>query len=120
VSVTKMQVTISAEGDSGATNEFYNWLRLDSDIARSGTVSRQVGSGEGHMGVLELIDVVMSNGIALGSLIVAYASWRQARPKAPPVTFESGGVMITAIDASPETLRRIAEVLRSGDAYPLT
>jgi hypothetical protein len=36
------------------------------------------------VGALDVIDVVLSNGVAVGSLLVAVASWRRSRPR-PPV-----------------------------------
>jgi hypothetical protein len=110
-----MKVTMEMDGDGVAANEFYHWLLRDDDM-RAAEVTRPPGEGHGHMGVLEVVDVVLSNAIALGTLVATYASWRKARPNGPTVTFTVGDVTVSATDASPETLGRIAEVLGASGA----
>lgn len=70
-------------------------------------------TGPGHMGAegLELINVVLSNAIALGSLIMSIVSWRASRPRRPPVRIEMNGVSVVVESDEPETLRAILETL---------
>jgi hypothetical protein len=62
-------------------------------------------------GAVEVINVVLSNSIAVGSLLVAVASWRRSRPRPPSTRIEGHGISITIEDASPETVRRVVQAL---------
>ncbi|MFD0427204.1 hypothetical protein ACFQ60_00900 [Streptomyces zhihengii] len=67
----------------------------------------------GHMGdALEIVNVVLSNTIALSSLLVAAATWRGTRPRPTEVRLERDGVIVTVRDPSPDLLDRI---LNAGD-----
>lgn len=71
---------------------------------------------EGTMGgtTLDLLSFVVSNSIALGSLVTSVASWRASRPApAPPVRIEANGVSITINTDDQEVLRKLAEALQS-------
>ncbi|MFH8570345.1 hypothetical protein [Streptomyces sp. NPDC017993] len=116
-----MQVDIVMEGDSDgralasttSLTSLYRWLVQDPDVAEQADVSlgsEQAGAGE-MGGTLEVINAVVANGIALGSLAIACATWRAARPTAPAVRIERDGVTVTVEDASPETVRRIVDAL---------
>ncbi|MEV8431180.1 hypothetical protein PGH47_00070 [Streptomyces sp. HUAS 31] len=111
-----MQIRISVPADeSGVTvRDLYRWLRLDDDVRRHGEV--QLVPAErvsGTMGAIEVIDLVLGQGIAALNLALAYAAWRSARPGAPPVTVSVDGVSVTVQDGSEESVQRIVSVLRS-------
>src|SRR5690606_38432819 len=90
------------------------WLLREPGL-RGGMAKVTAGgvTGPGHMGAegLELINVVLSNAIALGSLIVSIASWRASRPRRPPVHIETNGVSVVVHTNDPEDLRAIVEAL---------
>lgn len=56
---------------------------------------------------LEVVNVVLANSIALGSLVTAVVAWRGSRARAPQVRLERNGVVVTVQDSSPETVERI-------------
>ncbi len=58
-------------------------------------------------GPLEVVNVVVSNTIALGSLLVAVAAWRGSRSSPPEVRLERDGVTVTVQGASPEVVEQI-------------
>ena len=62
-------------------------------------------------GAFEVINAVVADGIALGGLVVACATWRSSRPAAPAVRIERDGVTITVEDGSPDTVNRIVDAL---------
>ncbi len=63
--------------------------------------------------VLELINVVASNTIALGNLVLSVALWRASRPSPPPsVRIEANGVSVTVNTDDQETLRELTEMLQ--------
>lgn len=121
-----MQVHIVMEGEcddrapasAASLTSLYRWLVQDPDVAQQADVSlesEQAVAGE-MGGAFEVINAVVANGIALGSLAVACATWRAARPTAPAVRIERNGVTVTVEDASPETVRRIVDALREPQA----
>jgi hypothetical protein len=109
------------EGDDEgqALASLHQWLAEDLDVIRGSAVSLEAGeTGPGEMGpVFDMVTVVISNGTALGSLIVAYLSWRDSRPHSPKVSIERDGVVVSLADSSPETVSRVFEAL-SDQAKP--
>ncbi len=107
-----MQVRIRSDGTDDMTlHQLYRWLSNDSELAYEGTVEGRAPSGTGQMGALEVIDVTLTHVTSLGSLVMAYASWRAARRDSSSVTFERDGVSVTVQDASPQTIARIMDAL---------
>jgi len=60
------------------------------------------------------IMAIISNSIALGSLIVAYQSWRDARVQSPKITIEIEDVTVDLTDSSEETVIQIVHQLGEG------
>ncbi|MFI9051142.1 hypothetical protein [Streptomyces sp. NPDC053427] len=114
-----MQVDIVVDGETDGENDgrsltsLYRWLASDPDAGRRATLSLVPGRpGAGDMGgAFDVINAVVANGIALGGLAVACATWRASRPAAPAVRIERDGVTITVEDGSPDTVNRIVEAL---------
>lgn len=111
-----MQVQIRVAEDDGGTTliDLYRWFRQDGDLRRHAEVRlRQPRQTGGSMGTLEVIDLVLNQGIAAANLALAYATWRTGRPASSPVTITVDGVSVTVTDGSEESVRRITELLRS-------
>src|SRR6185295_1181072 len=53
---------------------------------------------------------VVSNGIALGGLLVAVASWRGSRPRPPRVRIRHRDTVVE-LDGSPDEIRRLVDAL---------
>jgi len=109
-----MTITVSAAGDEIALSDFYQWLCEDLEIVRTAELRPRAAKRTGHMGALELVDVVLSNATALGSLALAYVSWRRARPEAPPLTFARNQVSVVVVDGSAAEVQRIVNDLVRG------
>ncbi|MER5984686.1 hypothetical protein [Streptomyces sp. NPDC001787] len=89
------------------------WLNRSDDLRGRAGLAPQGPLSPGDMGAgLDLINVVLSNGIALGSLVTAVATWRATRPGRPAVRVEVNGVTVTVDTDDPETLTRVTEALR--------
>jgi hypothetical protein len=82
-----VELTISADGDEQALEQFYHWLRQDVDVVRSATISTAGTAGTGHMGAVEVICMSIGSLTGLANLGVAWASFLRSRKTAPPVTF---------------------------------
>ncbi|MEU8681202.1 hypothetical protein [Streptomyces sp. NPDC048611] len=108
-------------GEAGAaegTVSLYRWLAAEPELRGQARMSLEAEQAEpGHMGgALDLVNVVLSNGIALGSLITAVATWRESRPRAPQIRLERDGVVVTVQDASPEEIERVLRVWNESGA----
>ncbi|MGW0631138.1 effector-associated constant component EACC1 [Streptomyces sp. NPDC002758] len=111
-----MQVRIIVEAgsaDDQSLTSLYHWLAQDPDVIRqAGLALVPERSGLGEMGgAFDVINAIVSNGIALGNLALACAMWRQSRPSAPAVRIERDGVTVTVEDGSPERVSRVVAAL---------
>jgi hypothetical protein len=98
-----MEVRIAGE----ELDSLYRWLREDRAVARGATVSVSTTPGTGHMGMPDLLTVVLSNATALPALVTALATWRRARGRVQEVTFTVGEISMTVRgDTSEETVRQ--------------
>lgn len=116
-----VEVTVSVgdgvEGVEGAVS-LYRWLVDEPELRGQAGVSLEAEPSEpGQMGGgLELVNVVLSNSIALGSLVTAVATWRGSRPRPPQIRLERDGVVVTLQDGSPEAVEQILRVWSAGES----
>ncbi|MER6206584.1 effector-associated constant component EACC1 [Streptomyces sp. NPDC001642] len=103
-----------AQDDRGTISDLYRWLGQDPEVRRyvTATLDSRPESPTA-MGAVEVINLVLGQGFTALNLALAYASWRNARPAAPPITITVGIESITVQDASEETVRCLAEALQS-------
>ncbi|MEU2339693.1 hypothetical protein ABZ770_40160 [Streptomyces sp. NPDC006654] len=93
-------------------SELHDWLVGDAELRRSTQIHRVTRESAGTMGALDVIEVVLGQGIAAANLALAYASWRSTRPAPPRVSVTLPGGTLTVTDDSPEALERILAALR--------
>lgn len=120
-----MELTIHVSDETGrGAGDLYQWLLRDRDqllgIRLDATPDRADPSGMGLD--VATINALVANAIALGSLIMAIATWRDARRKtAEPepevtITWADGSVTITGDD--PEQLRAITQAVLDAVTTP--
>ncbi|MEW2519005.1 effector-associated constant component EACC1 [Actinacidiphila alni] len=110
--------------DGGAElRELCAWLRADEDGPDEvrllpGGGDGTGADGAGAMGPAEVIDLVLTQGVALANLALVYAGWRQSRAHRPPAagftfTRASDGLSVTVSGeaGSEEAVRRLLAVL---------
>jgi len=113
-----MNIRVTSPDDI-SLHSLYEWLIMDDDVVRATELSMgSTGTRSGAQSPLDVINIVLSNATAIASLVVAYSSWRQARPARPAVTFRVGEVEVTAHDASEETVRRVIAALSAAEQTP--
>ncbi|GAA5615311.1 hypothetical protein CP981_20510 [Streptomyces platensis] len=117
----RVEVTLSFGGgaeDVEGPVSLYRWLVAEPELRGQVRVSLGAEPSEpGHMGGgLDLVNVVVANSIALGSLITAVATWRGSRPRPPQVRLERDGVVVTLHDSSPEAVEQILRVWNESGA----
>ncbi|MEU1401456.1 hypothetical protein ABZ471_03670 [Streptomyces sp. NPDC005728] len=104
-----MEITITCGEGSADASSLHRWLMAERTLRGHAVVSvRPAVQEQGQMGgALDVVNVVLSNGIALGSLITAVLTWRSSRPRPPRLTLERDGSLVTLYDGSPELVERI-------------
>lgn len=115
--MTQMTVAVTAAADNTDLDGFYQWLRDDTDVVRNAEVTcLNDPDGSGHMGALEIVNVVLSNSTALASLALAYASWRRAKgADSGPMKFSRAGTSVVVVTGSHADVQRIVEDLGAGE-----
>ncbi|WP_433825804.1 effector-associated constant component EACC1 [Actinoplanes sp. CA-015351] len=107
-----MKISVVAVEDEQATLGLYRWFRDDETLTGQAVEIREDEEPTGTMGAAEVIEVVLTHGVALANLAIAYATWRDSRDDdTTEVTFTGDGGSITVKDASPETIERIVAAL---------
>ncbi|MFE8948154.1 hypothetical protein [Streptomyces sp. NPDC007856] len=112
-----MQVILSLAGDSAEeeVRSLYDWLLLDRKVRREARLEMGSSSAPvpGQQGAaLDLISLVLGNGISAASLGVSIASWRATRPKEPTITVERvDGSKVTITGASQAEAQHLVEQL---------
>lgn len=111
-----MQLSLTVEGEDATS--LHRWLTRDPDVAGHATVRLGGAPRPGEMsgGALDLVNVVLGNGIALTNLLVAVAAWRATRPRAPRVHVERDGVTVTVTGDDPQTVRALVAALERPEA----
>ncbi|MFE6913470.1 effector-associated constant component EACC1 [Streptomyces rubiginosohelvolus] len=100
----------------GESEALLRWLHQEEELRGRARMSAREADIPGAMGgfSLDILDVVLSNSIALTSLAATVLAWRSSRPApAPSVRFEVNGVAVTVDTDDPETVRSLIETLRS-------
>ncbi|MFF8945845.1 hypothetical protein ACF1A5_26895 [Streptomyces sp. NPDC014864] len=112
-----MQVFIRVVSDGlSDVHDLYRWLSEDPDVRNEAEV--ELAEAEAFpeaLGALELINVVISNATALGSLLVSISTWRSARGREAEVRVERNGVRVSVEGADPEAIQDLLRQL-SGTA----
>ncbi|MFF1419359.1 hypothetical protein [Streptomyces sp. NPDC058280] len=95
-----------------SATSLYRWLMAEPELRGRAEVSvESAQSAEGHMGeALDIVNVVLTHTIALGSLITAVVAWRSSRPRSPQVRLERDGVVVILEDGSAESVEQILNV----------
>jgi hypothetical protein len=109
-----MLIGISVVESGGEENSeltsLFRWLEEDLGPDGQLTLRRRHTPGA-QGGVFDTINALIGEGVGIGGLALSYATWRQARRSPVKISFERDGVSVVVEDASPETLRRIADAL---------
>jgi Effector Associated Constant Component 1 len=91
-----------------AARSLTRWLLMEPELRGVEVRPGAADPGAGQMGeVLDVLNVVLSNGIALGSLVTAIAAWRDSRRGGTRVRIERGGTSVVIEGGSAEEVLRI-------------
>jgi hypothetical protein len=102
------------EAVGGEAEALLRWLHEEQNLRGQARMFMGGVQAPGSMGgALDVVNVVLSNSIALGSLLTALVAWRSSRPSPQPsVRIEVNGVPVTVNSDDPEVIRSLIETLR--------
>ncbi|WP_406279627.1 hypothetical protein [Embleya sp. NBC_00896] len=113
-----MLVQVSVVGDEGIeVAALQRWLAMDPDVRGGAAMSYAEDGTTGAMGAtLDVVNVVLSNGIGLSGLLVAIAGWRRSRapiagPGGPDIVVRRGDVEVVLSGASEADISRAVRAL---------
>lgn len=106
----RVRITVAAADDAAA---LYEWLRADQGLARRAEVAAGPPA-PGHLGVLEIIDVVLTQATAVSSLALAVAGWRHSRRGRASVTITRADGATLTVEGPPEHTGPIIERFLAG------
>jgi hypothetical protein len=111
-----IELRISVDSDDGGQGllSLHQWLRQDEELSGRSTIKLESGAAAtGHMGaVLDVINIVVGDGVAIGGLIIAYLSWRDSRHSQPNARIEVNAVIITLAANEAVDVDSLAEAIR--------
>lgn len=100
--------------DDASAASLYRWLAQDREVTRDVALSLGEGRPEDMGGALEVINVVLSNSIALTSLITSLATWRASRRPPVKVVVERGNIRVAIEGDSSEEVESLVKALEEG------
>lgn len=115
-----MKVQLVVRGESEAddnSRSLYRWLREDAAVIRNARVSlvSDVSAPPGSMSDVEVIQAVVDDATAIGDLLLAFLSWRDARDRRASTMVQvrraDGTAVTTVKGAAPAEVRKIIEAL---------
>jgi len=112
-----VSITVAGHPEPRLLTSLFGWLDRNHELRRNATITPVTDvAAPGRQNAIDIIELVLSNSLAAGSLLLAFRSWRKDRPASPPVTITVNGVSFTVRDASPESLAALEAALR--EAFP--
>lgn len=115
----EVRIAVAEAEREAALIDLYRWLRQDPDVRRHTPVTLAPGTpGDGSMGAVDVIELIVGQGLSALNLVLSYAAWRNTRPSAPSLTITVNGGSLTVRDASEETIRRIVAELAAPAGGP--
>jgi hypothetical protein len=81
-----LTVAVDGPDDSADLGDLREWIGSDDRLRRAvSSAIVMTGSRPEEMGAERIVELVITTGVSLGSLLVSIASWRQSRPHLPSV-----------------------------------
>ncbi|MFE4961139.1 hypothetical protein ACFRCW_46470 [Streptomyces sp. NPDC056653] len=111
----RMELALKVDEAVGGESEaLLRWLHEEQNLRGQARMFMGGVQAPGSMGgALDVVNVVLSNSLALGSLLTTLAAWRSSRPSPQPsVRIEVNGVPVTVNSDDPEVIRSLIETLR--------
>ena len=111
-----MDLEVTVDADQQDLLSLYRWLKDESlQPAVRVSLGHPPDRPDDMGSFAEWLDIVVSNGIALGSLVVAVATWRESRSRTPKVRITHGETVVVVEGGSPEQVQHIIDEI-SGPA----
>ncbi|MET7932405.1 hypothetical protein [Streptomyces sp. NPDC005322] len=119
IDAVQLSVRVTAAEGCPGVHDLYRWLTEDPDVAGAAEVALvDEDDGAEALGSLEVVSIVVSNLTAIGNLMLAVATWRDARARGAETRVERDGVSLRVESTDPETIRRLLDQLEAEPPAP--
>jgi hypothetical protein len=110
----ELRVEADPEADDRDLMSLFRWLKISPEVTRHCQVQLQGDESKGTMGSVEIIDIVITNSVAVANLAIAYATFRRMYPKAPDVNVRVGQGPPIRLSSDPqEASKALAEAVEN-------
>lgn len=115
----RVQISVANADHQAELASLYRWFNLDDTLRRQARVDlAEAGAAPGTMGAYEIVDVALTHGAALGSLLVSFLTWRGTRSSQPPITINVDARSVTLPDGTPPEVQALLAALAPPPAQP--
>jgi hypothetical protein len=107
--------------ETSAGEDLLEWLTADPEVSRSTEIVQRAASRPGSMGGgFDLLNLVLSNTIALTGVVVSIASFLESRKRgtgeAPTVNITCQTIVVSVEGDGQEALQRLTALLQGQDS----
>lgn len=115
----RVQISVANADHQAELASLYRWFNLDDTLRRQARVDlAEAEAVPGTMGAYEIVDVALTHGAALGSLLVSFLTWRGTRNTQPPITINVEARSVTLPEGTPPEVQALLAALAPPPAQP--
>ena len=111
----KIQIRCVGEDSEAGCGDLYRWLLDDPDARRNAQLElSSIGPAEGDLGLVEILQLVISSGFSAAALGVSIAQWKRQIMAAGPqfsMSFEKDGKKVTVSGSNPAEIEQAIQEL---------
>jgi hypothetical protein len=112
----QVRIQVEADDDRPGVFDLHRWLSEDPDVVTATEIALVGEDSPGALGALEVINAIVSDVTALGTLLTAVATWRDARARDAVTRIERNGVSLRIESTDPQEIQRLLRQLEQAAA----
>jgi len=108
----EISLSISGEGDQESLLSLYEWLETDREMRQQADLKLvEASPQQGSMaGEFELISLLVSSGLNIGSLAIAFVNWRSSRIAPPPIRIAAKSLQVTIDSTDSQVIEKTLKI----------
>ncbi|GAB1692459.1 effector-associated constant component EACC1 [Krasilnikovia sp. M28-CT-15] len=111
-----MLVHVASDGGLADSASLRHWIEMSGELRQGISLAPVHPAPRGEMGPsLDVVDIVLSNALSLGSLLATIAAWRSTRPRNPDITIRHRETTITMTGERPDDIDQIVKALNGAE-----
>jgi HJR/Mrr/RecB family endonuclease len=118
----EVSLSISGQDDQESLLSLYEWLESDREMRQQADLKLvEAYPQQGSMaGEFELISLLVSSGLNIGSLAIAFANWRSSRTAPPPIRIAAKSLQVTIDSADSQVIEKTLKIFLAETAARTT